>query len=72
MAIVIFGILILLAQAFTIFVLIKMNSNIQSVVHDMAKKITEQNDDVVNSLKDDKKTRSMILETLKAFVNQNT
>lgn len=49
-----------------------MNSNIQSVVHDMAKKITEQNDDVVNSLKDDKKTRSMILETLKAFVNQNT
>lgn len=72
MAIVIFGILILLTQAFTIFVLIKMNSNIQSVVHDMSKKITEQNDDVVNSLKDDKRTRSMILETLKTFVNQNT
>lgn len=38
----------------------------------MSKKITEQNDDVVNSLKDDKRTRSMILETLKTFVNQNT
>lgn len=67
MGVLILEILILLTQIFMIFVLLKINTNIQSTVHEMTKVISQQNQEVIDSLEEDKKPRRMLVEVLKSM-----
>lgn len=67
MGVLILEILILLTQIFMIFVLLKINTNIQSTVHEMTNVISQQNQEVLNSLEEDKKPRRMLVEILKSM-----
>jgi hypothetical protein len=67
MGVLILEILIILTQIFMIFVLLKINTNIQSTVHEMTKVISQQNQEVIDSLEEDKKPRRMLVEVLKSM-----
>lgn len=67
MGVLILEILIILTQIFMIFVLLKINTNIQSTVHEMTKVISQQNQEVIDSLEEDKKPRRMLLDVLRSM-----